>query len=287
MSEKKVVILATCVTTAVVLGVLFWVMCLVTVPKGHVGVMSLFGDVKDETLSPGMHVVGPFKAVYRVDVRTVKNEEPAVVPTANGLSVEIKAVMLYHLKPDQAPKMAREVGVGVTSIKPADKDKAVVPDVPVYESRVVDPVFKNNVRDVCAKYPPEDLYGPDRDKIEKEIFARTQAELDARGLAVEAVMILDPVLPKEVTDRIKAKVGAEQDAQRMEFVLKQKELEAKAKVVEAEGIAKAQQIIKKDLDDNYIRYLWIEAMKAHPGAIIYVPTGADGLPFFKPVHGGK
>lgn len=151
-------------------------------------------------------------------------------------------------------------------------------------------MFKNVVRDVCAKHPPEALYSNQRQSIEAEITARTQAELEPRGISVEAVMILDPVMPDVVVARIQAKVGAEQDAQRMEFVLKQKELEAKAKVAEAKGIAEAQQIIKKDLDDNYLRYLWIEALKEsakHNNATIYIPTGGDGMPMFGRVREGK
>lgn len=243
-----------------------WAFCWVTIDKGHVGVVAWFGDVQDKTLDPGPHLINPFKSVYRMNTQTSKNEEPATVPTSNGLSVQMKATLLYHLDPVKAPKMAREVG----SSK--------------YEERVVDPVFRNNVRDVAAKYPPEAFYSADRQKIETEIMARTQKDLDERGVIVEAVMLLDPVLPQVVQDRIQAKVGAEQDAQRMEFVLKQKELEAKAKVVEAKGIAEAQQIIKKDLDPHYLAYLWIEALKEsakHNNAVIYVPTGNDGMPMFK------
>lgn len=105
-------------------------------------------------------------------------------------------------------------------------------------------------------------------------------------------MIQDPVLPKVVQDRVQAKVGAEQDALRMQYIfkqkeqdglanLRQKELESQAKIVEAKGIAEAQNIIKKDLDDNYLRYLWIQALKENHGATVYVPTGNDGMPLFK------
>lgn len=258
-------------TLATIVFAFLWMFCWVTIDKGHIGVLSWFGDVQDSTLEPGAHIVSPFKRVYRMNVQTQKNEEPATVPTSNGLSVEIKATMLYHLDPAKAPKMAREVGDSK------------------YEDRVIDPVFRNNVRDVCAKYPPEAFYSSDRQKIETEIMSRTQAELEVRGIIVEATMLLDPVLPAVVVERIQAKVGAEQDAMRMEYVLKQKEIEAKAKVVEAEGIAKAQAIIKKDLDHAYLVYLWIEALKEsakHNNAVIYIPTGGDGMPLFKNVHNG-
>jgi regulator of protease activity HflC (stomatin/prohibitin superfamily) len=191
------------------------------------------------------------------------------VPTKNGLAVSMKATLLYHLDPTRAPAMAREVGATE------------------YQDRVVSPYFKNAVRDVTAEFLPEAFYSADRGLIEARIADRLRHEFEARGLVVESVMLLEPVLPDLVRQRIEAKVGAEQDAARMEYVLKQKELEAKAKVVEAKGIAEAQSIVKKDLDDNYLRYLWIKALSENHGATIYVPTGADGMPFFKPIHSGK
>lgn len=74
----------------------------------------------------------------------------------------------------------------------------------------------------------------------------------------------------------------------MTFVLQKEKQEAERKTIEAKGIADAQSIIKKDLDENYLKYLWISALEKHQGAIIYVPTGTDGMPVFKRVHdGGK
>jgi prohibitin 1 len=247
-----------------------------TVPKGDVAVTSWFGQVDDGVLSPGLHFVNPLKGVALWNVQTQKNEEPATVPTQGGLPVQLKATMLYHLDPLQVPRLAREVG---------ESD---------FESRVIDPVFKNVVRDVCAEFSPEALYTVERNKVEAQVFAAAQKDLASRGVVVEAVMLLDPVLPPVVAERITAKVGAEQDAIRMQSVfksreqeamadLRRKELESQAKVVEAKGIAEAQLIIKKDLDENYIRYLWVQALSHHPGAVIYVPTGSDGLPILKHV----
>lgn len=256
------------VMAAVVMAALAWMFCFVTIPKGEVGVLSWFGDVQNSTLEAGPHFIHPLKRVYRVNIQTQKDEEAAVVPTKKGLAVGMKAVLLFHLKPDKAPMMAREVGEN-------------------YVDRVVTPYFKNAVRDVSSEFEAEAFYTSDRTLVESRVLARVTKELEARGIEVESVMLLDPELPPIIKGRIEAKAGAEQDAARMEFVLKQKELEAKAKVVEAKGIADAQSIIKKDLDDNYLRYLWIEALKSHSGATIYIPTGGDGMPFFKPIHPEK
>lgn len=242
--------------------------CFVTVGKGEVGVMSWFGDVQDGTLDSGPHLVHPLKKVYRMNTQTQKNEEPASVPTKNGLQVSMKATMLYHIDRQSAPRLAREVGdVG-------------------YEERVIDPIFKAAVRDACAEFPAEALYTQDREKVESRVFAQCTKELGARGVTVEQVMLLEPQMPQVVKDRIEAKVGAEQDVERMQFVLKTRKLEADAKVIEAQGIADAQKIVKKDLDHNYLVYLWIEALKEsakHNNATIYIPTGGDGMPLFRDV----
>jgi regulator of protease activity HflC (stomatin/prohibitin superfamily) len=249
-----------------------WAVSFVSIGKGEVGVVSWFGEVGDTTLEPGPHLVNPLKTVYRMNTQTQKDEEPGAMPTKKGLSVTMTATLLYHLDPARAPAMAREVG---------SKD---------YQDRVVKPYFRNAVRDVTAEFDAEAFYTAERTTVEARIAERARKELEARGLVVESVMILDPVLPPLIKERIEAKVGAEQEVARLEYVLKQKELEAKAKVVEAKGIAEAQTIIKKDLDDNYLRFLWIEALKEsakHNNATIYIPTGGDGMPFFKPVHPGK
>lgn len=263
---------------------LFPITCVVwSVPPGHIGIVTTFGSVSDDTLaSGGPYLIAPWKSVRRVSVQTQKNEEPSTVPTKGGLSVGVKAVMLYRMDPGRATGIIREVG-----------DE--------YEAKLIDPYFKNAVRDACAEFAPEALYTSERETVERSILGKVQKELGDRGFTVEAVMIQDPQLPQVVADRIQAKVAAEQDAIRMQSVFTQRELEAKAnkrvkeleaeaKVIEARGIAEAQKIIKTDLDDNYLRYLWIEALKEsakHNNATIYIPTGGDGMPLFKSVHPGK
>lgn len=252
------------------------------IPAGHVGLISRFGEVSDETLSPGgPYFVKPWASVIRVSVQTQKDEELETVPTSNGLPVQVKATMIYNLRPEKAASLVREVG----------NDK--------YQERVVTPYFKNVVRDITAKYLPESLYTSERSKVEAEILVLVRQELGAR-FNIEAVMLLDPVLPAVVQQRIEAKVGAEQDAIRMESVFKQKELEGKAnkrvkeldaeaKVIEAKGLADAQAIIQKDLSHEYLVYLWIDALREgakHNNAVIYVPTGSDGMPLFKGITGG-
>ena len=267
-----------------VIGLLCLLFCLVwQIETGHVGIVKSFGNPSGDVLTMGgPYFVMPWKSVTRVNIQTVKYEEPANVPTSGGLTVGIKAVLVYKIDPNSATKILTSVGQN-------------------YEAVIIDPYFKNAVRDVCAEYAPEALYTDARNAVEEKVLARVRHDLEPRGFIIENVMLQDPHLPDVVTGRIQAKVAAEQDALRMAFVFKQreqeglankrqKELEAEAKVIEAKGIASAQKIIKSDLDDNYLKYLWVEALKEsakHNNATIYIPTGNDGMPLFKSVHPGK
>ena len=57
------------------------------------------------------------------------------------------------------------------------------------------------------------------------------------------------------------KIKAEQDAQKMEFVLQKEKQEAERKRVEAQGIADYQRIISTGLNDKQLQYEQIQMMK--------------------------
>jgi regulator of protease activity HflC (stomatin/prohibitin superfamily) len=105
-------------------------------------------------------------------------------------------------------------------------------------------------------------------------------------VAVEKVLLRNITLPEKVKSAIEAKLAAEQEAERMQFVPAKERQEAERREVEAQGVAKAQQIIQGTLTENYIRYLWVKALEnnaQHPSTVIYVPIGQDGLPLVQNV----
>ncbi len=57
---------------------------------------------------------------------------------------------------------------------------------------------------------------------------------------------------------------------------------AEAEVIRAEGVAKANQIIGKSLEnsDAYLHYLWLHNLEVGDHDVIYIPTEA-GLPIFE------
>lgn len=60
---------------------------------------------------------------------------------------------------------------------------------------------------------------------------------------------------------IQLKLQAEQDAQRMEFVLQQEKNEAERKQIAAEGASAANKILSESINPNIIKWQTIEALK--------------------------
>jgi regulator of protease activity HflC (stomatin/prohibitin superfamily) len=236
------------------------------VPAGHVAITTSFGQV-DGVIDEGMTLIKPWKKTSHLPVRTQEIKETAYVPTKEGLTVTMEATLLFRLNKDKAADIYRKVG-------------------PDYAKVIVENQFRSAMRDATVNFEAKDLYTANRELVEQKLFTIVSSMVSEYGIVVEAVRLRDIQLPQVVSDRISAKLAAEQDNQRMIFVKQKTQQEADIRVIEAEGIAKSQMIIKKDLSHEYLVYIWIQALQEHAkhgGSTIYIPTGSDGLPFFKQV----
>jgi regulator of protease activity HflC (stomatin/prohibitin superfamily) len=72
-------------------------------------------------------------------------------------------------------------------------------------------------------------------------------------------LVRNITLPASVKASIESKINAEQDAQKMQFVLQKEKQEAERKRVEAQGIADYQRIISSGLTDKQLQYETIKA----------------------------
>ena len=80
-------------------------------------------------------------------------------------------------------------------------------------------------------------------------------------MVLEQLLVRNISLPAMVKTSIEEKIKAEQDAQKMEFVLQKEKQEAERKRVEAQGIADYQRIMSSGLTDKQLQYEQIQVMK--------------------------
>ncbi|WP_461099712.1 prohibitin family protein [Spirosoma luteolum] len=245
------------------------------IDAGQVGVVSLFGNVSPEPLTSGLHLVNPLAHVSTFDVKTQNytmsatndegeklGDDAIRVLTADGLEVVIDLTVLYRVVPADAPRIFQEIG--------AD-----------YTDKIVRPITRTRIRDNAVYYDAVALYSSRRDEFQGRIYKTIENDFRKRGLMLEQLLIRNINLPASVKKTIESKINAEQDAQKMQFVLAKERQEADRKRVEAKGIADYQRILSTGLSDKQLQYEQIKAQRelaASPNAKIIVMGGRSSMP---------
>ena len=110
-------------------------------------------------------------------------------------------------------------------------------------------------------YQAVDLYSIKRQEFQNKINSTISKNFEANGLKVQQILIRNVSLPPSVKASIESKINAEQEAQKMQFVLQKERQEADRKRVEAQGIADYQHILSTGLSDKQLQYESIKAQK--------------------------
>jgi regulator of protease activity HflC (stomatin/prohibitin superfamily) len=257
---------------AIVLLIGISIACVVQVEPGQVGVQKLFGKVNNDILESGLNVINPLVQVVMFDVRTEnytmsgvqdegsKQGDDAIrVLTADGLEVVIDLTVLYKVVPTEAPRILKEVGID-------------------YRNVLVRPICRTKIRDNAVYYDAVALYSTKRDEFQAKIFATIETNFKERGLLLEQLLVRNITLPASVKASIESKINAEQDAQKMTFVLQKERQEAERKRVEAQGIADYQKILSTGLSDKLLQYEMIKAINTSPNAKLIFMTNGKSLP---------
>jgi regulator of protease activity HflC (stomatin/prohibitin superfamily) len=175
------------------------------------------GKVGKRAISPGLVVFNPLTTrVIKIPVRTVNLEISTGLPSKEGLTIKSEISILYRIKSNSAIEMLETIGLD-------------------FEEVIILPVFRSASADVCARFMAKDMHSAERSKIEKEIREQMLVTLEPRGFIIEAVLMKNITLPAGLSKAIEDKLQAEQDAQRMEFILQRETKDAERKVIEAEG----------------------------------------------------
>jgi regulator of protease activity HflC (stomatin/prohibitin superfamily) len=257
----------------VVLGLLLSAVKIVE--PGKVGVQVLFGKVQDQVLESGLHIINPAVEVTTFSVQTEnytmsaranegqqQGDDAIRVLSSDGLEVTIDLSVLYKISSSKAPFILQNIGVN-------------------YEDKIVRPVTRTAIRDNAVNYQAVDLYSTKRQEFQFKINQTITQNFAKNGLEVQQILVRNISLPASVKASIESKINAEQDAQKMQFVLQKERQEADRKRVEAQGIADYQKILSTGLSDKQLVYESIKAQKEialSPNTKIIIMGGSKGNP---------
>jgi prohibitin 1 len=226
--------------------------------QGEIGVKRTFGRFSDKTFDGGLRFYNPFVSSFvNISVRTENLEVQLSIPSKEGLNIVAEVSILYNVVKESVPQILRTIGTG-------------------FETNMILPVFRSSVADVSARYYAKDMHTGERTAIERAIRDQMMIYLKDKGINVEAVLLKSIKLPASLSKAIEEKLEAEQQAQRMEFVLQKARQEAERKKIEATGVKDAQVILSEGLTPSILQFKSIEAfleLAKSPNSKIIISDG--------------
>jgi prohibitin 1 len=266
-----------------------------TIMPDQVGVKRTFGRIHETIRPPGMVGFNPFTTkVVRIPISTMNLAIVENLPSKEGLTIRSESSILYRIESKAVPQILKQTGLD-------------------FEDLLILPVFRSAASDVCSKYDAKDMHSAKRAEIEDEIKKRLVEVCTPKGFIIEAVLLKSITLPSGLSRSIEAKLEAEQESLRMQFVLdRQKqeaqrqiidaegakeiakinaegkknatiiaaEAEARSTEIEAEGIKKANELITVSLTQNVLKFKQIEAFRnlaASPNAKTIITDGKSSM----------
>lgn len=252
------------ISASVVFGIIALLQCFSQVPAGQVGVVDFFGIVSKNTLPAGINLVNPLANVVKYSIQTKEHKETMQVLSREGLTIGLEVSALYRLNPDSAARVYKTVAGGD------------------YETIILIPQFRSICRAVTASFQASALYSSEREQLGSAIQEELAKTVAPRGVIIENTPIRNVALPAQLTEAIEQKQRADQESQRMEFILTKEKQEADRKRIEAKGIADFQTIVAAGISEQLLRWKGIEATlkiaESSNAKVIIIGSGKDGLP---------
>ncbi|EKJ0567626.1 prohibitin family protein [Campylobacter fetus] len=290
----------------VIIAVLVIAKPFIVINSGEVGIKSTAGKFDPTPLGPGFHFFVPFVQEVRVvDTKVriinytssegrneanyrgsgIETKDTISVLDSRGLPVSMDITVQYRLNPQNAPQTIAAWGFS-------------------WESKIIDPVVRNVVRNVTGKYTAEEL--PERrNDIAVAIDNGIRTDIDSqqnKPVELLSVQLREIILPPKVKEQIERVQIAKQEAERTKYEVERANQEALKKAALAKGNAEAVKIeaqgradalkieanaqayankeVAKSLDNNLLQLKQIqtqkefnEALKVNTDAKIFLTPG--------------
>ncbi|MBU0763631.1 MAG: prohibitin family protein, partial [Bacteroidetes bacterium] len=235
---KKVTPVLVILGIVVIILIIFGSNMFITLQPGERGVMfRKFATVpldRDNIYGPGFHIIAPWNDMIVYDVKEQQREEPMDVLDKSGMSVSVDVTVRFN--PDYL-----KIGY-LYEIFGQD-----------YITRLVIPEVRSSVRKVMGRYTAEEIYSTQRKQVEDAIYNETKEIQFANNIMMTALLIRSINLPAEIKMAIESKLKQEQEALAYQYRLDKEKSEAERKRIEAEGIARANDIINSSLTDKLLK----------------------------------
>ncbi|HEY4383752.1 MAG TPA: prohibitin family protein [Ktedonobacteraceae bacterium] len=220
------------------------------VDAGHVGVVTRFGAV-NRVVDPGFLFKIPFmEGVYSMDTRTQKEQVDASAASKDLQAVTSTIALNFHLRGEKAIDVYQNIGEDYTNI-------------------IIAPAMQETFKSTTSQFTASDLIGK-REDVKQIAYAELKSRLEKYNIIVDDFNIVNFSFSPEFNNAIEQKTVAEQNKERAQ-------IEAQTAMIQAQGQADAQKILKASgsLTSEYLQFLAIQKWDGK------LPSSTNGVPFIQ------
>lgn len=192
-----------------------------TVNAGHNKVATLFGEVKQEPLPEGFHIVNPLLDFTTFDLRQVTNTWQKIqVPSQDKLKTSMDVSVTFRLDSSQTPRVLQETG----------NLNAVV-------AKHITPKVRSLLREAGKSVARSQDFYLDTVQQDLQLYMEDGLAkyLEPKGVIVEAVLFRDVTLPNVVTSAVVQTKERQEQLEREKAQLQIVEQQAQQQVKQAEA----------------------------------------------------
>jgi prohibitin 1 len=228
------------------------------VNAGERGVLMQFGKVQDQVLDEGLHTIMPVvTSVRRISVRVQQNTFQADAASKDLQQLKTELAINWHVDPSKVNRVFQQVG---------DQQQIV--------TSIITPAVSEVLKAATAKKTAEEIITR-RTELKEEIDNNLENRLQAYGLIVDDVSLVNFSFSPEFSRAIESKQIAEQEAKQAEFIAKKATQEAQAEVNRAKGQAEAQRLQRLTLTPELLQK---QAIEKWDGKFPMVMGGNGSIP---------
>lgn len=243
MSMKALISTVIAGVTALIAFIVL-IMCLEIVPQGTQAVIYSPSGVKKESKPAGWHWIPPFDKAVHYPIRTQTKEYNNLnVATSDGKNLTMDIAVNYKVDSTKVVDMFNKFGNA---------------DIEGLENGFLKTRVQDNLRRAVAKYSVIETFGVKTSEIKNDTLSKLNDNLLKQGFIIEDIAISSPKADKSTQNAIDERVKANQELERAKTDLAIAEQNAKRKKVEAEGQAKANEILNKSLTPNLLQQKMID-----------------------------
>ncbi|MBI5787685.1 MAG: hypothetical protein HZA78_02365 [Candidatus Schekmanbacteria bacterium] len=261
-------------------------------PAGYVGYLTqsaILGKARFYGLQTGPTSPGRtwLLSVQNISITPYTYTEDFVgeesVLSKDNLKINFRVHVIWNVRPD----MVKEFVERYSTIQERETTERVV--VVAYNNFLKEPIR------TFAREEVQSLNGLEVKNnitpINNSLDAKVSKLTAGTPFAVKSIVVGNIQYPAEVANAVAEKMAATQILERKQTEISIEEQEKQKRIIQAEGIAKATEIIQAKLTNQYLQHEAIEAQKAMAGSqnhtTIYIPVGAMGVPLVGTFDTGK